>query len=156
MKEFFEKLCLYSICIDFPRDWELIIKNRHINFNEGEVNLLGTDILIGIIWRKINDSSMTLEKYEEIILKNLRKKSKDLKIIKRDFIEICGHKGILERIEMKSFGIIKKKRKIDHTHLLLRDNDKRFIILYLSTLPELREKYSNIIQKMLSSIEIKS
>lgn len=155
-KEPFESLCMYGLSFEFPRSWRLIIESKQVSFDEGKINTLGTDILAGLLWEKVDKVEISLEDYDEMVLTNLQKKDKKFKLINKETTEVCGHQAFLEIMETRgrSGFIGLKKGIIEHVHLLFFCNvSKRFVTLYVTVVPELKREYSDVIDRIFSSVK---
>ena len=155
-EEVLEKLCLYGLSLKYPRNWKIVIGSKQLSFESGKINIIGLDILMGIIWEK-SKKEISLEDYEKLVINNLKKKDKKgFKLIKKENREISGHQAFFEIMETRgrSGFIGMRKDVIEHIHcIFFCENYSRFVTVYVTLIPELKEEYNEIINKIFSSLE---
>ncbi|MGC1123248.1 MAG: hypothetical protein WBA22_19355 [Candidatus Methanofastidiosia archaeon] len=154
-KELFDTLCLYGLSVEYPRSWKIIIESRQVTFQEGKVNALGNDILMGLLWEKV-EKAITLEEYEERVLANLKKKDKKFKLIRKEVTEVSGHRAFMETMETRgrSGFIGLQKGAVEHNHcIFFCEAWKRFVTVYISLVPSLRTEYASVIDEIFDSVK---
>ncbi|MBU7014704.1 MAG: hypothetical protein HXS52_01030 [Theionarchaea archaeon] len=153
-RELFDTLCLYGLSVGYPRSWKIIIDSRQVTFKEGKVNALGNDILMGVLWEKV-EKAITLEEYEERVLTNLKKKDKKFKLIRKEVDEVSGHRAFKETMETRgrSGFIGLQKGAVEHNHcIFFCEYHRRFVTVYVSLVPSLRTEYQFVIDEIFDSI----
>ncbi|MBU6998392.1 MAG: hypothetical protein HXS41_11020 [Theionarchaea archaeon] len=153
-RELFDILSLYGLSVEYPRSWKIIIESRQVTFQEGKVNALGNDILMGLLWEKV-ERAITLEEYEERVLTNLKKKDKKFKLTRKEVTEISGHRAFKETMETRgrSGFVGLKKGAVEHSHcMFFCDFHRRFVTVYVSLVPSLRAEHQPVIDEIFDSI----
>ncbi|MBU7022535.1 MAG: hypothetical protein HXS40_00080 [Theionarchaea archaeon] len=153
-KELFDTLCWYGLSVEYPRSWKIIIESRQVTFQEGKVNALGNEILMGLLWERV-EKAITLEDYEQRVLANLKKKDKKFKLIRKEATEVSGHRAFMETMETRgrSGFIGLQKGAVEHNHCIFFCEDwKRFVTVYISLVPSLKPEYASVMREIFDSV----
>ena len=154
-KEKFDTLCLFGLTVEYPRSWMFMTSAKQNTFSNGRVNMIGEDILVGLLWEHRKHHEIDLQGYRDKIKKSLEKKEKRFNLLSSKSIEINGHPAFLENMETagRSGPIGLRKESVHHIHcIFFCPESERFITLYTSFLPKLRGEYEYIVNRLYSTI----
>jgi hypothetical protein len=153
-EEKFDTLCLFGLTVEYPRSWIFIMGGKQNTFSKGRVNLIGEDILVGLLWEHRKHHEIDLQGYRDKINKSLEKKEKRFNLLSSNSIEINGHPAFFETMETagRAGPIGLRKEPVLHIHcILFCPLSERFITLYTSFLPKLKEEYKHIVDHLYST-----
>lgn len=154
-EEKFDTLRMYGLSVEYPRSWILMISKKQISFSEGRINLIGDDILTGLLWEARKHHTLDLQGYKRKVTENLEKKEKQFRLLKTVTTEVHDHPAYLETMETagRAGFIGLQKKPVHHTHcIFFCPVSDRFITLYVSLLPKLKPEYEYIVNRLFSTL----
>lgn len=155
----FEEVSVYGLTLKYPKGWWLYPSPRAFSPKEGSIIIRPRDkeISAAMMWYDLKEEKdRSLEEYLRDLNREYQKRCQEFQELEEYRKNINGHECLLSHVKyMVKVKRLSTKRKVyERLQCFVKcEKSERFIILYVTTTPELFMQERSVIEKIVESFK---